>query len=128
MAIDFIGKLPEDDGYNCILTMTDCLHSDVRLVPTCTDISAEQLAALFFDHWYCENGLPLEIVSDCDKLFTSKFWRALHCCIGVDLKMSAAYHPQTDGASERTNKTINQCICFYVEWHQRGWAKVLPRI
>ena len=42
--------------------------------------------------------------------------------------MSTAYHPQTDGVSERTNKTINQCIRFYVERHQQGWAKVLPQI
>ncbi|TFY52450.1 hypothetical protein EVJ58_g10012 [Rhodofomes roseus] len=128
VAMDFIGELPEDHGHNCILTMTDRLHSDVRAVPTRTDITAEQLAVLFFDHWVCENGLPEEIISDRDKLFMSAFWRALHKLLGVDLKMSTAYHPQTDGQSERTNKTINQCLRFYVERHQRNWVRALPRI
>lgn len=110
VAIDFIGPLPEDGGFNCIATFTDRLGSDIRIVPTCTNLTAEKMAALFFDHWYCENGLPLEIVSDRDKLFVSKFWKALHKLTGVKLAMSSSFHPQTDGASERSNKTVNQSI------------------
>ena len=64
----------------------------------------------FFDKWYCENSLPTDIVSDRDKLFISKFWKALHKLMGVKLKLSTAYHPQTDGMSERANKTVNQCL------------------
>ena len=100
VAIDFIGPLPEDEGNNCIITFTDRLGSDLQLAAARTDVTAEQLAYLFFDKWYCENGLPSDIVSDRDKLFTSKFWKALHRITGVKLKMSTAYHPQTDGASE----------------------------
>ena len=58
----------------------------------------------------------------------SKFWKALHKLTGVKLKMSTAYHPQTDGASERTNKTVNQCLRYHVERNQLGWARALPRI
>jgi hypothetical protein len=104
------------------------LGSDVRLVPTRTDISATHLASIFFNEWYCENGLPLELISDRDKLFISKFWKALHSLTGVHLKMSTAYHPQTDGASERTNKTLNQCIRFHVQCNQKGWVRALPII
>ena len=100
VAIDFIGPLPEDDGKNCIITFTDRLGSDIQLAATQTDLNAEELAYLFFDKWYCENGLPADIISDRDKLFMSKFWKALHKLTGVTLKMSTAYHPQTDGASE----------------------------
>lgn len=107
VAIDFIGPLPEDKGFNCIATFTDRLSSDIRLVPTRTNLTAEKMAALFFDHWYCENGLPLEIVSNCDKLFVSKFWKALHKLTGIKLAMSSSFHPQTDGSSERSNKTVN---------------------
>src|SRR6202035_2666634 len=78
VAIDFIGPLPLDEGFNCIVSMTDRLGSDLRIIPTRTDIDAEEFAAIFFREWYCENGLPLEIISDRDKLFTSKFWKALH--------------------------------------------------
>jgi hypothetical protein len=107
VAMDFIGPLPLDEGYDCILTMTDRLNSDVRIIPTRINITAEELAVLFFNHWYCENGLPLEIISDCDKLFVSTFWTALHNLTGISLKLSMAFHPQTDGVSERFNKTIN---------------------
>jgi len=112
--MDFIGPLPEDDGCDTIITFTDRLNSDIRLVPSRSNLTVEELASVFFDEWYCENGLPLHIVSDRDKLFTSKFWKALHTLTGVKLKMSSAYHPQTDGSSERTNKTINQCVRFHL--------------
>ncbi|EDR02067.1 reverse transcriptase-RNase H-integrase [Laccaria bicolor S238N-H82] len=128
VAIDFIGPLPEDEGKNCIITFTDRLGSDIRIIATRTDITAEDLATLFFDEWYCENGLPADIVSDRDKLFVSRFWKALHRLTGVKLKMSTAYHPETDGASERTNKTVNQALRFHVERNQLGWARALPRI
>ena len=128
VAIDFIGPLPEDDGFNCIVTMTDRSGSDVRVVPTRTDISAEDFAQLFFDHWFCENGLPLELISDRDKLFVSRFWKRLTKIAGVKLGMSTAFHPETDGASERTNKTVNQCLWYHVTRNQKGWARALPRV
>jgi ''chromo'' (CHRromatin Organisation MOdifier) domain./Integrase core domain. len=126
--MDFVGPLPEDEGFNCIMTMTDRLGSDIRIAPTRTDLTAEELAEVFFRHWYCENGLPAEIVSDRDKLFVSKFWKALHILTGVKLKMSTAFHPQTDGSSERSNKTVNQCLQFHVERNQKGWVSALPLI
>jgi len=128
MGIDFIRPLPCDDEFDCILSMTDRLGFDVQIVPTQVDITAEELALLFFNHWYCENGLPKEIISDQDKLFVSKFWHALHKLTGVKLKLSSVYHPKTDGSSERSNKTINQCICYHIRHNQKGWVRALPRI
>jgi hypothetical protein len=128
VAIDFIGPLLLDNGFDCIATFTDRLGSDVQLVPCSTSLTAEELAQLFFMRWYCVNGLPLDIISDHDKLFMSHFWQTLHKLTGVQLKLSTAYHPQTDGASKRTNKTVNQCICFHVERNQKDWAKSLPLI
>ena len=64
VAINFIGPLPVDDGFDCILTLTDRLGSDIRIIPTTCSLTAQGLAELFFWEWYCENGLPLEIVSD----------------------------------------------------------------
>ena len=128
VAIDFIGPLPVDDGYDCILTLTDRLGSDIRIIPTTCSLTAQELAEIFFREWYCENGLPLEIVSDRDKLFVSHFWKALHQLTGVKLKMSSSYHPETDGASERSNKTVIQCVRYAVERDQRGWARALPKV
>lgn len=128
VAIDFVGPLPEDQGFNYLATITDRLGADIRLVPCRTDVTAEQFALLFFDNWYCENGLPLDITSDRDKLFLSRFWRALHKLSGVKLKMSTAFHPQTDGSSERTNKTVIQALRFHVDRNQKGWVRALPRV
>jgi len=115
IAIDFIGPLPTEQGYDGIMTITDHLGADIRLVPCRMKMNAREAANLFFNHWYCENGLPLSIMSDRDKLFTSKFWKALHCLTGVKLKMSTTYHPQTDSASEHTNKTVDQTLRYFVD-------------
>ena len=128
MAIDFIGPLPEDEGQNMIVTFTDRLGADVQILPCRTSLTAEELAVIFFNQWYCENSLPLEIISDRDKLFVSRFWKALHSLTGTKIKMSMAYHPQTDGVSERTNKTVNQLLRYHVECNQSGWVKALPLV
>lgn len=73
--------------------ITDCIGADTR--------------SLHVNWLHCENGLPTEIISDRGKLFLSKFWRALHKLTNVSLKMSSAYHPETDGTSERTTPSIN---------------------
>ena len=128
VAMDFIGPLPMDEGFDMILTLTDRLGSDVRLLPCRKNLTAEELAVLFFDGWYCENGLPLDIICDRDKLFVSAFWRALHTLTGTKVKMSTAYHPETDSASERTNKTVNQMLRYHVARNQSGWVKALPLV
>ena len=127
IAIDFIGRLPDDEGFDCIATVTDRLGADLRLIPTRTDVSGEELAVQFFDHWYCENGLPTEIVSDRDKLFVSAFWKTPHKLSGVKLKLSTAFHRQSDDASKRTNKAVIQSLRYHVARNQRGWVRALPR-
>ena len=52
--MDFIGPLKDDSGFNCILSITDHMGADIRIVPTQIDITTEDLAILFFDHWYCD--------------------------------------------------------------------------
>jgi hypothetical protein len=104
------------------------LGADIRLTAIHSSYTAAQVAVVLFDDWYCENGLMLNIISDRDPLFTSEVWAALHKLSGVKLQMSTAYHPQTDGASERTNKTLNQAIRYHVDINQKGWSAQLPRV
>jgi hypothetical protein len=104
VALDFIGPLPEENGKDTILTMTDPLGADIRIAGTHSSYTAAQVAVVLFDEWYCENGLMLNLISDRDALFTAELWTALHKLTGVKLKMSTSYHPETDGSSERTNK------------------------
>jgi hypothetical protein len=128
VVIDFVGPLLKDDRFDCIVTMTDRLNTDVQLAPCKSNMTTEEFATVFFDRWFCENGCPLELITDRDKLFVSRFWKALMKLTGIKHKMSTAYHPQTDGASERSNKTVIQALRFHVERNQTGWVKALPKV
>jgi RNase H-like domain found in reverse transcriptase/Integrase zinc binding domain len=119
IAMDFIGPLPTDEGYDGILMITDRLGADIQIVPTKTTITAEDLAIIFFNTWYCENGLQNDIVCDCDKIFVSHFWKALTKLTRVKLKMSSAYHPEMDGSSKRSNETVNQLLHYHVKRNQK---------
>ena len=83
---------------------------------------------IFFNTWYCENRCPLEIISNRDKLFILKFWKALMKLTRIKHKLSTAYHPETDGVSEHTNKMVIQCLRYHVKCNQKGWAKALPKV
>jgi hypothetical protein len=71
--MDFIGPLPKDNKYDYILTIMDRLGLDIHIIPTTCSLTAKKLAKIFFDEWYCENGLPSKIVFDHNKLFMSCF-------------------------------------------------------
>lgn len=126
VGLDFVGPLPEDNGFDCILTMTCRLHADLRIAAVKTTLTAEELAEVFYREWYLENGLPDNIFCDRDKLFMSKFWLALMERIGVDIKASSCYHPESDGLSERSNQTIIQSLRYFVDNNQKGWFRSLP--
>ena len=100
VAIDFMGPLTKDDSFDSIITMTNRLNADIQLTPCKTNMTAEEFATIFFNKWFCENGLPLELITDCDKLFVLHFWKALMKLTGINHKLSMVYHPQMDRASE----------------------------
>ena len=117
-----------DDGHDYLLTITNRLGADICLIPCSVNLTAEELAVLFFDKWYCENGLPSELISDRDKLFMSRFWKHFGLLTGIKHKASSAFHPQSDGTSKRTNKTVVQAIRFHVGRNQSGWVRALPAV
>ena len=130
--MDFVGPLPESgnrDGFFDSITVVICLlTSMVHLVPSRTNYNASQLAELMFEHIYKLHGLPKHIVSDRDVLFTSTFWKQLHRLIGTKLRLSSAYHPQSDGSTERANQTITQMLRQCVHPNQKDWVAKLPAI
>jgi hypothetical protein len=132
IGIDFIGPLPESKdrnaSYNSITVVIDLLTAMVHLVLSRTNYKASQVAELIFAEIYKHHSLPRNIVSDRDSLFTSNFWQELHRLIGVNLSMSSAYHPQTDGATEQANQTITQMIRACVTPDQSDWVPKLPGI
>ena len=132
VGMDFVGPLPESgnrDGLFDSITVVICLlTSMVHLIPSRTNYSASQLAELMFEHIYKLHGLPKNIISDRDVLFTSTFWKQLHRLIGTRLRLSSAYHPQSDGSTERANRTITQMLRQCVHPSQKDWVAKLPAI
>lgn len=128
VALDFVGPLPVSNSKDLLLTITDRLSGYCRLVACRTKDSAKDIAQLFFDEWTRFFGIPERLVSDRDKLFTSKFWRHLHERLGTRLQMSTAFHPETDGRSERTNKTAVQVLRQYVTRQQKDWTSHLATV
>jgi hypothetical protein len=132
IGIDFVGPLPSsknrDGEFDTITVIIDLLTAMVHLVPSRQDFRAKDVAELVFDHVYKLHGLPKAIVSDRDSLFTSAFWKHLHGLMGVELKMSSAYHPETDGSTERANRTVTQMLRQCVQPDQKDWVTKLPAI
>src|SRR5216117_3259961 len=114
ISMDFIGPLPKSRGFDTLFVVTDRLTGYMKVEPTLQTATAKDIADLFHRTWYRQFGLPRAIVSDRDKLFLSKFWKELHRLLNVKIKLSTAYHPETDGATERANKTIIEALRHYV--------------
>ena len=87
-----------------------------------------RIAGLFFEHWYCENGLPSSIVSDHESQFVSSFWRTLHRLSSIHLAMSTSFHLETNGSSKRTNKTVIQMLRGFINRNQSCSVKALPHV
>src|SRR5580704_10048423 len=128
IAMDFVGPLPKSKGYDMILVITDRLTNYVKIEPTYTTATAVQTAELVYKSWCRQFGIPTAITCDRDKLFTSKFWKELFKKLHVHLRMSTAYHPETDGSSERSNKTIIESLRHYVNNRQTDWVDHLIHV
>jgi transposase InsO family protein len=110
VTMDFIEGLPKSSGYNCIVVVVDKLSRYAHFIPLAHPFTALQVAQAYMLNVYKLHGLPVAIVSDRDKVFTSSLWRELFHLSQTQLRMSSAYHPQTDGQTER----VNQCLETYL--------------
>jgi hypothetical protein len=119
--------LPVSQGYDSILTITNqgCTKAAI-FVPCNEDITAEETAALYIKHVFVHFGLPTKIISDRDPRFMSKFIQAACKVTGINHAPSTAYHPRTDGQSERSNQWLETAIRFITDQKQRNWAPYLP--
>lgn len=126
VTMDLITQLPKSSrGHDAIVVFVDKLTKMVHLVATKTEITAPQLAQIFWTTVVRHHGLPSSIVSDRDPRFTGHFWQALWKCLGTQLTMSTAFHPQTDGQTERANRTLEEMLRSYVSVQQRDWDEHL---
>ena len=132
VTMDFITKLPKSkdptttEVYDAIMVIVDRLTKYAIMLPFKEKYNAEQLAFLLLDRLVRDHGIPKSITSDRDKLFTSNYWKTLLGMIGTKLRMSTAYHPQTDGQTERANQTLETYLRHYINKKQNNWVQLLP--
>ena len=101
--MDFVSRLPRtQSGYDSIWVIIDHLTKSAHFLPVKKIFSMEKLAKLYVDDIVRLHGALVTIISDCDPRFTSRFWPSFQRAMGTKLKFSIAFHPQTDGQSERT--------------------------
>ncbi|GBG81569.1 hypothetical protein CBR_g32560 [Chara braunii] len=119
--MDFIGPLrpPTERGHDAILVIVDRSTKRACFVPCRYRISAREVADIVFDRVVRDHNLPQSIISDRDPRFTSTFWRRLHEVYGSQLRFSSSYHPQTDGQTEVTNKTLGNILRKFVRDDQQ---------
>lgn len=111
--MDFIVELPCSKGCSAIFVVVDRLTKMAHFLPFRGTPSAIETAHIFIKEIIRLLGVPVSIVSDRGVQFTSRFWRALCETLKIELALSSAYHPQTNGQTERTNQTLEQYIrCF----------------
>ena len=118
--MDFIVGLPAYQGNTCILVMVDHFSKGLHLGMLPTHHTAHPVAILFMDMVGRLHDMLRNIVSDHDPLFISKFWRELFSLSGTKLRLSSAYHPQSDGQTEVANRIIEQYLRAFV--HQKPSA------
>src|SRR3954469_16966751 len=119
VSMDFIVQLPKTKaGFDAIVVFVDTFSKMTHFAPTKTTTSAPDTACIFFDHVFRLHGLPKSIVSDRDAKFTSKFWKTLFQTMGTKLAMSTAFHPQTDGQTERANRTLEDMLQAFTGYCQ----------
>jgi len=122
VSMDLITQLPRSrNGNDAIVVFVDKLTKMVHYVATTTTVSAPQLATLFMREVVRLHGVPESILSDRDPRFTAHFWRAFWSQLGTTLTMSTAYHPQTDGQTERANRTLEEMLRARINFKQTDW-------
>jgi transposase InsO family protein len=126
ITMDFITKLPVSEGNDMIMVVVDRLTKYAYMIPTTETINARAMANLLLRYIFANHGTPDKITSDRDKLFTSNMWQSLADQLGIEHRLSTAYHPQTNGQTERVNQTLEQYLRHYVNFQQNDWTGLLP--
>lgn len=126
VSMDLITQLPKSrNGNDAIVVIIDKMSKMAHFIATTTNIDAPKLAQLYFDNIVRYHGIPMSIISDRDVRFTSNFWKSLWQLTGTKLKLSTAYHPESDGQTERMNRTLEDIIRSYVNYQQNNWDEKL---
>ncbi|GJX67194.1 reverse transcriptase domain-containing protein [Tanacetum coccineum] len=129
IAMDFVTKLPiTSSGHDTIWVIVDRLTKSALFLPICEDYKMDRLARLYLNEIVSRHGMPISIISNRDSRFMSRLWQSMQEELGTRLDMSMAYHPQTDGQSERTLQTLEDMLRAYVLNFGGSWDVHLPLV
>jgi len=126
ISVDFITQLPESQGQTQIMVVVDHFTKMAYFIALATNATAKDVVDTFLKEVCKLYGLPSEIVSDIDANFLGEFWESLCKALGIKRQMSTAYHPQTDGQTERTNPVLEGYLRNFVNYDQNDWYQLLP--
>ncbi|GJS85642.1 putative reverse transcriptase domain-containing protein [Tanacetum coccineum] len=125
ITMDFITKLPRSSqGFDTIWVIVDRLTKSAHFLPIRENDPLDKLARLYLNRIVARHRIPVSIICDRDGRFTSNFWRSFQKALGTDICMSTAYHPETNGQSQRTIQTLEDMLRACVIDFGKGWAEV----
>jgi len=126
ISIDFITGLPKNKKQNdSIMVVVDKLSKATHFIPVKSTYKAVNIADIFMKEVFCLHGIPKVIISDRDVKFTGNFWKGLFQGLNTKLNFSTAYHPQTDGQTERVNQVLEDMLRMYVMDQPDKWEDYL---
>ena len=123
ILVDFIMKLPLSKGYNSILVVCDRFSKMSHFVVTTEKTTAEGLVRLFRDNMWKLHRLLESVISDRGTQFAAGLTKELNKMLGIETKLSTAYHLQTDRQTERTNQELEQYLRMYINHRQNNWSE-----
>ena len=127
ISMDFIvGLPPTSKGYDSIWVIVDRLTKSAHFLPVKTRYSSHQYAEVYMARIVSLHGVPKTIISDRGSQFVARFWEQLHASLGTQLIRSSAYHPQTDGQTERINQILEDMLRACVLSYSKKWDECLP--
>jgi transposase InsO family protein len=122
ISMDFVEGFPKSSGKEVILVVVDRLTKMAHFIALSHPYSVQTVAQAFMDNIFKLHGPPVIIVTDRDRIFTSNMWQAMFKSLNVKLKLSTAYHPQTDGQTERVNQCLESYLRCMVFQEPKKWA------
>ena len=125
ISIDLIGPLPKSAGYDGILVIVDHFSKMAHYMPINMNITTHGVAKVSWDRVFKDVGIPQKVISDRGPQFVSRFMKELCSQLGIERNPSTAYHPQTNGQTERVNQELEQYLQLYCNYRQNDWAEWL---